>query len=147
MQVLPECSGELMKQTMIFVPSYFDFVRLRNHMSREEMNFVPLSEHTSSSDVSRARSHFFHGHTHFLLCTERIHFFKRYNKFNVPVQSFPHSLCLYVCLPPSLLPSPLLSLSLPPFPPPPPPPLTQIPHSWSQTSCVLCSPNVLGILP
>ena len=77
MQVLPEFTGELMKQTVIFVPSYFDFVRLRNHMKREEMNFVPLSEHTSSSDVSRGRSHFFHGHAHFLLYTERMHFFKR----------------------------------------------------------------------
>ena len=77
MQMLPEFTGELMKQTVIFVPSYFDFVRLRNHMKREEMNFVPLSEHTSSSDVSRGRSYFFHGHAHFLLYTERMHFFKR----------------------------------------------------------------------
>ena len=44
LQVLPECCGELMKQTLIFVPSYFDFVRLRNFMKREGTSFSQICE-------------------------------------------------------------------------------------------------------
>ncbi len=76
-QILPDFSGELMKQTCILVPSYLDFVHLCSHMTTQEMEFVEINEYTKSSDVSRARTKFFHGGAHFLLYTERMHFFRR----------------------------------------------------------------------
>ena len=33
-----------MKQTLVFVPSYFDFVRLRNYMRREGTSFTQICE-------------------------------------------------------------------------------------------------------
>ena len=66
-----------MKQTCIVVHSYLDFVRLRTHMAQQEMEFEQLCEYTEPGDISRARTKFFHGGTHFLLYTERLHFFRR----------------------------------------------------------------------
>ena len=43
-QVLPEYRGELMKQTAIFIPSYFDFVRIRNYMKKEGLSFAQICE-------------------------------------------------------------------------------------------------------
>lgn len=34
-------------KTMIFVPSYFDFVRLKNHMKQHELSYTTLSEYVS----------------------------------------------------------------------------------------------------
>ena len=77
LQILPDFSGELTKQTAIFIPSYFDFVRVRNHMKRAELSYCLLSEYTKTSQVSRVRSQFYHKQRHFLLYTERLHFFRR----------------------------------------------------------------------
>ena len=33
-----------MKHTAVFVPSYFDFVHLRNFMRREEIGFAQICE-------------------------------------------------------------------------------------------------------
>ncbi|CAG8574404.1 5657_t:CDS:10 [Ambispora leptoticha] len=64
--------------TMIFVSSYFDFVRLRNYFEDNAYSFASLCEYTPSPDVKRARAHFFNGKRDFLLYTERLHFFRRY---------------------------------------------------------------------
>ncbi|KAK9823260.1 hypothetical protein WJX72_001434 [[Myrmecia] bisecta] len=63
---------------LIFVPSYFDFVRLRNFLKAEAAHFVGLCEYAKHSDVSRGRSHFFHGRRRIMLYTERAHFYNRY---------------------------------------------------------------------
>jgi U3 small nucleolar RNA-associated protein 25 len=60
------------------VPSYFDFLRLRNWFDAQEISFAAISEYTSDADVSRARSDFYHGRKQYLLITERFHFFRRY---------------------------------------------------------------------
>lgn len=39
----------LMKQTVIFVSSYFDFVRLRNYFKKEELSFVQICEYSKVS--------------------------------------------------------------------------------------------------
>lgn len=38
-----------MKHTLIFIPSYFDFVRLRNYFKKQEMKFVHICEYTEVS--------------------------------------------------------------------------------------------------
>ncbi|KAL0037821.1 hypothetical protein WJX79_000518 [Trebouxia sp. C0005] len=63
---------------LVFVRSYFDFVRLRNFLKEEGASFVGLCEYTKHSDVSRGRSNFFHGRRHIMLYTERAHFYHRY---------------------------------------------------------------------
>ncbi|XP_011405161.2 PREDICTED: digestive organ expansion factor homolog [Amphimedon queenslandica] len=77
--VLPQLSASNINHVCIFIQSYFDFVRVRNFMKREEYSFCHISEYTKSSSVSRSRSFFAQGNKKFLLVTERFHFFRRYH--------------------------------------------------------------------
>ncbi|THU96784.1 digestive organ expansion factor [Dendrothele bispora CBS 962.96] len=65
--------------TLIFIPSYFDFVRVHNYFrTLSGVTFTVLSEYSTNQDISRARQAFFAGNKSFLLMTERFHFYKRY---------------------------------------------------------------------
>ncbi|KAJ1922445.1 rRNA-binding ribosome biosynthesis protein utp25 [Tieghemiomyces parasiticus] len=62
----------------LMVPSYFDFVRVRNHLIQSGYNAAFLSEYSSPSDMARARTTFFNGQKNLLVFTERFHYFRRY---------------------------------------------------------------------
>ncbi|KFQ43882.1 Digestive organ expansion factor, partial [Nestor notabilis] len=77
-KVLPEYRDAIMSHTLIYIPSYFDYVRLRNYFKKEELNFTHICEYTKKGGVCRARRFFLKGEKQFLLFTERFHFYKRY---------------------------------------------------------------------
>ncbi|XP_028293397.1 U3 small nucleolar RNA-associated protein 25 homolog [Gouania willdenowi] len=95
-KVLPQYRDSAMSHTLIYIPSYFDYVRLRNYMKKEEMNFASICEYSSKSEVSRTRHFFQKGQRQFVLFTERFHFYKRYtikgiqNLIFYGLPSFPH---------------------------------------------------------
>ncbi|GAA5800540.1 hypothetical protein HPULCUR_005975 [Helicostylum pulchrum] len=72
-------SAIMQSHTLIFIPSYFDFVRVRNYFEDNKYSYEPCSEYASGSQITRSRAQFFHGRSNFLLYTERLHFFRRYN--------------------------------------------------------------------
>ncbi|KAG2467601.1 DIEXF factor, partial [Polypterus senegalus] len=95
-KVLPQYRDAVMSHTLIYVPSYFDYVRLRNFLRKEEIGFAPVCEYSKKSDVSRARHFFQNGVKPFLLLTERFHFFRRHsikgvrNLIFYALPSYPH---------------------------------------------------------
>uniref|UniRef100_A0AAY4A9W1 U3 small nucleolar RNA-associated protein 25 homolog n=1 Tax=Denticeps clupeoides TaxID=299321 RepID=A0AAY4A9W1_9TELE len=77
-KVLPQYKDSVMSHTFIYVPSYFDFVRIRNYLKKEDVNFTSISEYSNRSEVYKARHFFQKGDKQFLLFSERFHFYKRY---------------------------------------------------------------------
>jgi len=58
--VLPEILEMEQNQILIYVPSYFDYVALRNVMMKRELAFVSVTEYSRLSKVSRGRTYYFH---------------------------------------------------------------------------------------
>ena len=63
--------------TIVYVASYLEYVRLRNLLDRNEVEFVAVSEYSEERDVAQARSAFRRGDAPILILTERAHFFRR----------------------------------------------------------------------
>ena len=63
--------------SVVFVPSYFDFVKVRNLLTECEVSFAVASEYTPPRDAARARTIFADGRKRVLLVTERAHFYHR----------------------------------------------------------------------
>ncbi|EGT49080.1 hypothetical protein CAEBREN_13172 [Caenorhabditis brenneri] len=67
----------LVPRTLIVIPSYFDFVRVRNHLKKAEESFVMCHEYANRAKVDRAREMFYHERKSYLVVTERWYFFNR----------------------------------------------------------------------
>ncbi|KAI4492717.1 hypothetical protein M0804_002508 [Polistes exclamans] len=76
-EILPRFKDSIMNHTLIYVVDYYDFVKLRNYLKKEEINFVQISDYSREAKVARARDMFFHSDAHFLLYSERFHFYNR----------------------------------------------------------------------
>ncbi|KAK9820865.1 hypothetical protein WJX81_006561 [Elliptochloris bilobata] len=62
---------------LLFVPSYFDYVRMRALAKAEGAEFAALSEYAKPQEAARARSRFADGRLRLAMTTERAHFFLR----------------------------------------------------------------------
>ena len=77
--ILPKLTRLKQKHTLIYIPSYFDFVAVRNMMLKREMDFVSVTEYARVSEVSRGRARFLQGRKSFMLYTGRAHYFMRHS--------------------------------------------------------------------
>ncbi|XP_017045026.1 U3 small nucleolar RNA-associated protein 25 homolog [Drosophila ficusphila] len=75
--IMPQFSKPGFSHCMLYVPSYFDYVRIRNYFKTEMVSFVQINEYTKKEKISRARDIFFHSGASVLLYSERAHFFRR----------------------------------------------------------------------
>ncbi|TXT15623.1 hypothetical protein VHUM_00126 [Vanrija humicola] len=67
------------QNTLVVVPSYFDFVRVTNYLRKaDSVSYAAVSEYSSNAEISRARTLFFKGKRALLVVTERLHFYRRY---------------------------------------------------------------------
>eukprot|EP00899_Mesostigma_viride_P026479 jgi/Mesvir1/7015/Mv09147-RA.1 len=77
-KIYPRLRDSVQNGVLLFVPLYFDYVKLRNFLKKEEASFCSLCEYTDQSDISRGRTLFFRGERRFMLYTERAHFYRRF---------------------------------------------------------------------
>lgn len=64
---------------MIFIPSYFDYLRVKNYLKTStKFDFGSIDEYTSQSKLTRTRQGFASGKIKLILYTERLHYFRRY---------------------------------------------------------------------
>ncbi|PPR05899.1 hypothetical protein CVT24_006640 [Panaeolus cyanescens] len=79
-QLLPTVMKSAVQSTntIVFIPSSFDFIRVQNHFRKSGYEYAVLSEYSTNQEISRARQAFFKGTKSFLLISERFHFYKRY---------------------------------------------------------------------
>jgi U3 small nucleolar RNA-associated protein 25 len=66
--------------TLIFLPTYHSYLRIRNHLDTLGSPFGHISEYTPPQDISRARSFFQSGKFPLILLTERAYFFRRFGR-------------------------------------------------------------------
>lgn len=48
-EILPKQRDTLMSHTLIYVPSYFDYVQIRNYFKKEDIGFVQICEYSKVS--------------------------------------------------------------------------------------------------
>lgn len=70
-------------RTLVVVPTYFDFVRVRNLLVRTQeddpdFTFATMCEYSRPQDVARARARFYNKQASIVVVTERFHFFWRH---------------------------------------------------------------------
>ena len=64
--------------TLLYIPSYFDFLQIQRLFKEEGLSPAICCEYTESAEQTRARGRFFNGEKRVLLYTERNHFYQRF---------------------------------------------------------------------
>ncbi|EOA37780.1 hypothetical protein CARUB_v10012647mg [Capsella rubella] len=77
-KIFPKIKDSVQGGVMIFIHSFFEFVRLRNFLKSQNASFCLLGEYAKNADISRARERFFVGSRKIMLYTERAYFYRRY---------------------------------------------------------------------
>lgn len=77
-KVFPKIKDSVQPGVMIFISSYFEFVRLRNFLKSQGASFCLFGEYIKQKDISSVRGQFFRGEKKIMLYTERAHFYYRY---------------------------------------------------------------------
>lgn len=50
-KILPQYKDSVTSHVLIYVPSYFDYVRLRNYFKREGLGFVQICEYSKVRSI------------------------------------------------------------------------------------------------
>lgn len=57
--------------TLIFIPSYFDYVRVRNYLKKDNESFAQIHEYASDGKIKKSRKSFANRERKLMLLTER----------------------------------------------------------------------------
>ncbi|BFU19749.1 hypothetical protein EHI8A_162370 [Entamoeba histolytica HM-1:IMSS-B] len=72
-------SDGIKSKTLLYIPSYFDYLRIKQYLNTENFRCICLCEYSSTKAISSARSRFYHeDEWEFFVITERFHFFNRF---------------------------------------------------------------------
>ncbi|GER50558.1 U3 small nucleolar RNA-associated protein 25 [Striga asiatica] len=77
-KVFPKIKDSVQNGVMIFISSYFEFVRLRNYLKSQAASVCLFGEYIKRNDIAHVRGQFFRGEKKIMLYTERAHFYYRY---------------------------------------------------------------------
>uniref|UniRef100_A0A0N5B544 U3 small nucleolar RNA-associated protein 25 n=1 Tax=Strongyloides papillosus TaxID=174720 RepID=A0A0N5B544_STREA len=69
---------KLEKGTLIFIPSYYDFVQIKAHFVANNKRFAELNEYSPENKINSHKIQFSHGMKSICLMTERFHYYNRY---------------------------------------------------------------------
>lgn len=80
---LPRLRALVDSQSLVIVPNYLDYVRVRNRLVElneedDSFKFASMCEYSKGTDISRARSRLFGKTVSMVVMTERFHFFWRH---------------------------------------------------------------------
>lgn len=76
-KVYQQFRSNMATRVLVYVPSYFDFLRVRKFMTEVGTDVLYANEYTERGDLSFALAHFKNGNVEFLVYTERLHFHRR----------------------------------------------------------------------
>ncbi|GMH11925.1 hypothetical protein Nepgr_013766 [Nepenthes gracilis] len=97
-KVFPKIKDTIQGGIMLFIPSYFDIVRIRNFLKSQKASFCLLGDYAVQKDISRARVCYFEGRRQIMVYTERAHFYHRYKIrgiWNLILYSLPERKVFY----------------------------------------------------
>lgn len=72
----------LSEGTLIYIPSYFDYVRVKKYFEKmekeDDIDFVSCCEYTKHKYIVRYRKYFTSGRAKYFIMSERLHFYNRF---------------------------------------------------------------------